>query len=102
MGLTTWRGGTVQKADVTVAKNYLNEQEIAELNRIVVMFLDFAEDQARRKQQVFLRDWQQKLDESCGSTSATCYRTPGESRTSRRTRRRRLNTRHSPLAGGRP
>jgi hypothetical protein len=63
MGLTTWRGGTVQKADVTVAKNYLNEQEIAELNRIVVMFLDFAEDQARRKQQVFLRDWQQKLDE---------------------------------------
>jgi len=63
MGLTTWRGGTVQKADVTVAKNYLNEQEIAELNRIVVMFLDFAEDQARRKQQVFLRDWQQKLDD---------------------------------------
>lgn len=63
MGLTTWRSGTVQKADVTVAKNYLNEQEIAELNRIVVMFLDFAEDQARRKQQVFLRDWQQKLDE---------------------------------------
>lgn len=63
MGLTTWRAGTVQKADVTGAKNYLNEQEIAELNRIVIMFLDFAEDQAHRKQQVFLRDWQQKLDE---------------------------------------
>ena len=40
--------------DVTVAKNYLSEEEIAELNRIVTMFLDFAEDQARRRKQVFL------------------------------------------------
>lgn len=48
---------------MTVAKNYLRETEIVELNRIVVMFLDFAEDQARRRKQVFLRDWQQKLDE---------------------------------------
>ncbi|MBI2567790.1 MAG: virulence RhuM family protein [Candidatus Schekmanbacteria bacterium] len=63
MGLTTWKGGAVRKADVTVAKNYLNEQEIAELNRIVVMWLDFAEDQARRRKQVFLRDWERKLDE---------------------------------------
>lgn len=62
MGLTTWKGGVVRKGDVTVAKNYLREGEIAELNRIVVMFLDFAEDQARRRKQVFLRDWQAKLD----------------------------------------
>ena len=62
MGLTTWKGGVVRKGDVTVAKNYLCEGEIAELNRIVVMFLDFAEDQARRRKQVFLRDWQAKLD----------------------------------------
>jgi hypothetical protein len=46
-----------------VAKNYLREVEITELNRIVVMFLDYAEDQARRKKQVFVRDWPEKLDE---------------------------------------
>ncbi|MEI8267299.1 MAG: RhuM family protein [Betaproteobacteria bacterium] len=63
MGLTSWRGGDVARADVTVAKNYLTEPEIAELNRIVVMWLDFAEDQALRRKQVFLRDWQTKLDE---------------------------------------
>jgi hypothetical protein len=63
MGLTTWSAGSVQKSDVVVAKNYLHELEITELNRIVVMFLDFAEDQAQRKRQVFLRDWPQKLDE---------------------------------------
>ena len=40
MGLTNWKGGAVRKGDVTVAKNYLNEPEIEELNRIVVMFLD--------------------------------------------------------------
>ena len=63
MGLTNWKGAVVHKADVTVAKNYLREEEISELNRIVVMYLDFAEDQARRRKQVFLNDWQIKLDE---------------------------------------
>jgi len=63
MGLTTWKGGVVRKGDVTIAKNYLNAEEIDELNRIVVMWLDFAEDQARRRKQVFLRDWETKLDE---------------------------------------
>ena len=63
MGLTSWKGGVVRKGDVTVAKNYLREEEITELNRIVVMFLDFAEDQARRKKQIFLRDWKVRLDE---------------------------------------
>ena len=62
MGLTTWKGAAVRKADVTVAKNYLSEGEIDELNRIVVMWLDFAEDQARRRRQVFLRDWEARLD----------------------------------------
>jgi hypothetical protein len=55
MGLTTWKGDAVRKGDVTVAKNYLHENEISELNRIVVMFLDFAEDQARRRKQIFLQ-----------------------------------------------
>jgi hypothetical protein len=63
MGLTAWKGGAVRKGDVTVAKNYLNAEEISDLNRIVVMFLDFAEDQARRRKQVFLRDWQTRLDD---------------------------------------
>ena len=63
MGLTSWKGGRVLKSDVTVAKNYLNATEIDELNRIVVMFLDFAEDQARRRKQIFLADWQTRLDE---------------------------------------
>lgn len=63
MGLTSFKGAAVRKADVTVAKNYLAEQEIKELNRIVVMWLDFAEDQALRRKQVFLKDWETKLDE---------------------------------------
>lgn len=63
MGLSTWKGDAVAKTDITVAKNYLNEDEIAELNRIVVMWLDFAEDQARRRRQVFLRDWETRLDD---------------------------------------
>jgi hypothetical protein len=62
MGLSTWKGAAVRKTDVTVAKNYLNQEEIEELNRIVVMFLDYAEDQAKRRKQVFMKDWQEKLD----------------------------------------
>ena len=62
MSLTTWKSGSLQKADVTVAKNYLHEPEIGELNRIVTMWLDFAEDQARRRKEVFLQDWAEKLD----------------------------------------
>lgn len=63
MGLTTWKGGVVRKGDVTVARNYLREDEITELNRIVTMWLDFAEDQVRRRKQLFLKDWGTKLDE---------------------------------------
>ena len=63
MGLTAWKGGAVRKGDVTVAKNYLREAEIDELNRIVVMFLDFAEDQARRRKQIFLHTWKTRLDD---------------------------------------
>jgi len=61
MGLMAWRTGLVRKGDVTIAKNYLREDEIEELNRIVVMFLDFAEDQARRKKQIFLQNWVTRL-----------------------------------------
>lgn len=61
MGLTAWHGGVVRKGDVTIAKNYLREDEIEELNRLVVMFLDFAEDQARRRKQIFLQNWLTRL-----------------------------------------
>ncbi len=63
MGLMSFKGGEVRKTDVTTAKNYLDESEIEELNRIVVMWLDYAEDQARRCKQVFMKDWERKLDE---------------------------------------
>ncbi len=63
MGLTNWQKGEVRKTDVTVAKNYLRENEIEELNRIVVMWLDFAEDQALRRKQVFIKNWETRLDE---------------------------------------
>lgn len=62
MGITTLDQNSIKSTDVTVAKNYLSEQEIDELNRIVVMWLDYAEDQAKRKQRVFLKDWENKLD----------------------------------------
>jgi hypothetical protein len=61
MGLTSWHGSVVRKGDVIVAKNYLREGEIEELNRLVVMFLDFAEDQARRRKQIFLENWVTRL-----------------------------------------
>jgi hypothetical protein len=62
MGLTSWKGARVLRGDVKVAKNYLKEDEIKELNRIVGMFLDYAEDQAQRRKQVFLKDWPERLD----------------------------------------
>ncbi|KAA0945243.1 MULTISPECIES: virulence RhuM family protein [unclassified Pseudomonas] len=63
MGLTSFKGDEVRKGDVTIAKNYLQQHEISALNRIVTMWLDFAEDQALRRKQIFLRDWQEKLDQ---------------------------------------
>lgn len=62
MGLTSWSGVKVRKNDVTIAKNYLSEAEIAELNRIVTMYLDYAEDQAHRRHVLYMRDWREKLD----------------------------------------
>jgi hypothetical protein len=62
MGLTSWKGAKVRKGDVTIAKNYLNADEIEWLNRIVSMYLDYAEDQAKRHRQIFMRDWRKKLD----------------------------------------
>jgi hypothetical protein len=62
MGLTAWKGARVRKSDVTVAKNYLNEKEMEGLNRIVTMYLDYAEDRAKHYRQIFMSTWREKLD----------------------------------------
>ena len=65
MGLTNWRKspkGKILKSDATIAKNYLNEREVRELNRIVTMYLDYAENQAERQIPMKMKDWVEKLD----------------------------------------
>jgi len=62
MGLTSWKGSKARQSDVLVAKNYHLAEEIAQLNRLVVMWLDYAEDQAQRRRPVYMKDWQEKLD----------------------------------------
>lgn len=62
MGLTNWRGNKVRKQDVGIAKNYLNEQELAALNNLVEQYLVFAEGQAMRRVPMYMKDWIKKLD----------------------------------------
>ncbi|GAA0406460.1 hypothetical protein Acor_51780 [Acrocarpospora corrugata] len=57
MGLTSWKGGQVRKADVTVSKNYLDSDEIGMLNMLTTQFLDFGELRARRRQQITMAEW---------------------------------------------
>jgi len=63
MGLTTYAGSFVLQSDVTVAKNYLSRDEMDDLNRIVTMFLDHAEDMARQKTPMYMKDWVESLNE---------------------------------------
>ncbi|MFN8251092.1 MAG: virulence RhuM family protein [Ferruginibacter sp.] len=65
MGLTNWKNapkGKILKSDVSIAKNYLQAEELDELNRIVSMYLDYAENQAKRQIPMSMGDWVQKLD----------------------------------------
>lgn len=65
MGLTTWKNapdGDIRKPDVSVAKNYLSQEEIKNLNEIVTMYLDYAERQAKRGQVMYMKDWVEKLN----------------------------------------
>src|ERR1035437_3034240 len=62
MGLTNWRGAKVRKEDVTIAKNYLTEPELAALNNLVEQFLLFAEGQAMRRIPMHMREWIAKLN----------------------------------------
>ena len=79
MGLTTWKGAIVRKGDVTTAKNYLAADEIAELDRVVVMYLDFAESQARRRKTVTMAEWETKLDAFLSFNGTSCSITLGRS-----------------------
>lgn len=62
MGLTTWKGDNIRKSDISVAKNYLSEKEVKQLNRIVTMYLDYAESQAERNHVMYMNDWTDKLN----------------------------------------
>jgi len=65
MGLKTWKNapkGSIRKTDVGVAKNYLDEKEMDSLNRIVSIYLDYAESQAQKGTVMFMKDWVLKLD----------------------------------------
>lgn len=63
MGLTSWGGAKPRKADVGIAKNYLNQEELQALNRIVAAYLEFAELQAQNRKPMYMRDWISKLDD---------------------------------------
>lgn len=65
MGLTAWKhapDGKIIKSDVSIAKNYLNKEEMESLNRIVTMYLDYAEDQAKKGIPMTMKDWSEKLN----------------------------------------
>lgn len=63
MGLTSWNGAFPKRADAGIAKNYLSLDELDTLNRIVSLYLDFAELQAKSHQPMYMKDWIQKLDD---------------------------------------
>jgi hypothetical protein len=62
MGLTTWRGSNIRKTDVSVAKNYLNEEELSELSNLVEQYLIFAQGQAQRRVPMHMTNWIEKLN----------------------------------------
>lgn len=77
MALTNWKAGRVRKTDVIVAKNYLDAAEIAELNRIASMFLDYGEDRANQRQNLRMDDWRQYVDRFVEFNERPLLRTAG-------------------------
>lgn len=63
MGLTSFDGKSLSKSDAPIAKNYLNDDEIKILNRLVTAYLEFTELQAIRKRPMYMKDWAEKLDD---------------------------------------
>lgn len=62
MGLNTWRGTKIRKIDVSVAKNYLNEEELSTLNNLVEQYLIFAPGQAQRRVPMYMKNWTEELN----------------------------------------
>ena len=65
LGLTSWKNspkGKIRKGDVSIAKNYLNEDELRKLNRFVTMYLDYAEQRAEKEQSMTMKNWAERLD----------------------------------------
>lgn len=81
MGLTTWKNspqGKILKSDVTIAKNYLNRAEISKLDRLVNMFIDFAELRALNRQVMTMKDWLQQVKKFLGYTDQQILRHAGQ------------------------
>lgn len=78
MGLTSFKGAVVRKGDVETAKNYLSQDEITNLNRLVTMYLDYAEDQASRQIPMHMSDWEGKLDGFLEFTGRKVLKNPGK------------------------
>ena len=81
MGLTSWKDapeGKIQKFDVSVAKNYLTEHEMAQLTRLVNAYLDVAEDMALRKIPMTMQDWETRLDRFLEATDRDVLQDAGK------------------------
>ncbi len=81
MGLTTWKDapkGKIQKFDVSVAKNYLTENEMAQLQRLVSAYLDVAEDMALRKIPMTMQDWETRLNRFIAATDREILQDAGK------------------------
>jgi hypothetical protein len=78
MGLNTWKGNVVRKQDITIAKNYLTEDEIDSLNRLVVIFLETAELRAKNKKDLTMRYWQENLDKIIAFNDFEVLDNPGK------------------------
>jgi len=81
MGLTTWKNspqGKILKSDVTIAKNYLNQVEVSKLNRLVGMFIDYAEVRALNRQVMTMKDWLKQVEKFLNYTDQQVLRHAGE------------------------
>jgi hypothetical protein len=81
MGLTTWKNspqGKILKSDVTIAKNYLNQSEVSQLNRLVGMFIDYAEVRALNRQVMTMKDWLKQVEKFLNYTDQQVLRRAGE------------------------
>ena len=78
MGLTTWSGKIIKRTDVVIAKNYLNEQEIDALNKIVTAYLDIAEVHALNQEPMYMEDWLKTIDEYLKMTRRDILTTKGK------------------------